>query len=162
MGRDGITGLVVLAASLLLFWGTLGLERHPMVPVGPGFYPRIVLAITAGFASVLIVADVIARRRARVVPVETGTQPKHARPNYRLVVVAFAIFTAYVVSLQWLGFRLATAAFLLVMQAALDRPKAPRRWALLAVIAIVGTAVIYLVFERYLHVLLPRGRWTGF
>jgi hypothetical protein len=78
------------------------------------------------------------------------------------VVVAFAIFTAYVVSLQWLGFRLASAVFVLVMQATLDRPKTSRRWALLAVIAIIATAVIYLVFERYLHVLLPRGRWTGF
>ena len=152
MGRDGYTGLAVLAASLLLFWGTLGLERHPMVPVGPGFYPRIVLGITAFFALMLVVSDL--RRK----PPKPGTQTF----NYTLVVVAFGIFAAYVVSLPWLGFRVSTLLFLLAMQAALDRPKTPRRWTLLAVIALVATAVIYLVFERYLHVLLPRGRWTGF
>jgi hypothetical protein len=29
-------------------------------------------------------------------------------------------------------------------------------------VALVTSAVVYFVFERYLHVLLPRGRWTGF
>lgn len=156
VGRDAITGLVVLAASLLLFWGTLGLERHPMVPVGPGFYPRIVLGITAAFALLLIVADLVSHRKRAAAAAPARTL------NYRLVVVTFGIFAAYVVSLPWLGFRLATFAFLLAMQAALDPPRTPRRWTLLAVIAIVATAVIYLVFERYLHVLLPRGLWTGF
>ena len=152
MGRDGYTGLAVLAASLLLFWGTLGLERHPMVPVGPGFYPAIVLGITAFFALLLVVSDL--RRKA--------VKPERQTFNYGLVVITFGIFAAYVVSLPWLGFRVATLLFLFAMQAALDRPKTPRRWTLLAVIAIVATAVIYLVFEQYLHVLLPRGRWTGF
>jgi hypothetical protein len=31
-----------------------------------------------------------------------------------------------------------------------------------AAVALVATAVVYLVFEQYLSVLLPRGRWTGF
>jgi len=30
------------------------------------------------------------------------------------------------------------------------------------VVALVATIVIYLAFESYLQVLLPRGRWTGF
>lgn len=162
MGRDAITGLAVLAASLALFWGTLGLERHPMVPVGPGFYPRIVLGISAAFALWLVIADMVSRRGRPVVPVAMGTQPERARANYTLVVVAFGIFGAYVVALPWLGFRVATPVFLLAMQAVLDRPRNARRWALLAVIAIVATVVTYFVFERYLHVLMPRGRWTGF
>jgi hypothetical protein len=157
MGRDGFTGLVVLAASLLLFWGTLGLERHPMVPVGPGFYPRIVLGITAGFALLMVVGDILTRRKRAAAPAAAA-----ASLDYRLVVVVFGIFGAYVVCLPWLGFRVATLVFLVAMQAALDTPKDIRRWTLLAVIAIVATAVIYLVFERYLHVLMPRGRWTGF
>ena len=37
IGRDGIAGLAVAAASLVLFWITLGLERNPLVPSGPGF-----------------------------------------------------------------------------------------------------------------------------
>lgn len=155
MGRDGYTGLAVLAASLGLFWATLGLERHPMVPVGPGFYPRIVLGITALMALALVAADLLGGRRASAPTAGPG-------PNYRLVAVVFGIFGIYVLALPWLGFRLATLLFLLAMPAALEPPRSPRRWITIAVLAVIATAATYFVFERYLHVLLPRGRWTGF
>jgi hypothetical protein len=157
VGRDGYTGLAVLAASLALFWATLGLERHPMVPVGPGFYPRIVLGLTALFALGLVVADVLGRRRRPAAPPQAPV-PR----NYRLVAAAFGLFGAYVLALPWVGFRLATLGFLLAMPVVLERPATRRRWIVVAVLAAVATAVVYLVFERYLHVLLPRGRWTGF
>ena len=169
MGRDGYTGLVVLAASLALFWGTLGLERHPMVPVGPAFYPRIVLGIVAVMALALVVMDFWGRRRLGprlrggddaqgVVPAQAGTQS----PNYVLVVSAFAIFTLYVVALPYLGFRLSTLLFLVAMPVALEPPAGLRRWAIVLALALVATLVTHYVFEHYLHVLLPRGRWTSF
>jgi putative tricarboxylic transport membrane protein len=156
IGRDGITGLVVLAASLFLFWATLGLERHPMVPVGPGFYPRIVLGITAALAFCLVLVDFIAHRAGRAPAGGAGAT------GYGQVVVAFAIFGAYVVALPYLGFRLATLAFLLVMQFALERPANARSWIVLVIVAGVATVACYYVFEAYLKVLLPRGRWTDF
>ena len=76
--------------------------------------------------------------------------------------IAFAIVGAYVVLLPLVGFRVATVLFVGALQAALDRPRTARQWAVLAAIAL-GTAVVsYFVFERYLLVLLPRGAWTGF
>ena len=62
MSRDGISGLAVLAASLVLFALTLDLKDNPMVPVGPGFYPRIVLALTALLSLGLVVSDVLSRK----------------------------------------------------------------------------------------------------
>jgi len=159
MGRDTITGLAVLAASLVLFWATLGLERHPMVPVGPGFYPRIVLGITALMALLLVVVDVLERRKAVA---KAGEAEGAARPDYGLVLAAFAVFAAYVIALPYLGFRIATLAFLIVMQAVLEPPRGVRRWAIVLAVALVATAASYYAFERYLHVLLPRGLWTGF
>lgn len=159
MGRNTITGLAVLAASLALFWATLGLERHPMVPVGPGFYPRIVLGITAAMALLLVVLDVLGRRK----PGAKASEPAGAaRPDYGLVVAAFAVFAAYVLALPYLGFRIATLAFLIVMQAVLEPPRGVRRWVVVLAVALVATAASYYAFERYLHVLLPRGLWTGF
>jgi putative tricarboxylic transport membrane protein len=158
MGRDTITGLAVLAASLALFWATLGLERHPMVPVGPGFYPRIVLGITAAMALLLVVVDVLERRKAAA----KAGEAEGARPDYGLVLAAFAVFAAYVLALPYLGFRIATLAFLIVMQAVLEPPRGARRWAIVLAVALVATAASYYAFERYLHVLLPRGLWTGF
>ena len=160
MSRDGYTGLVILAASLGLFWATLGLERHPMVPVGPGFYPRIVLGITGAMALLLVVLDVVAQRRRR--PAAGAAPAPGARPNYGLVVAAFAIFAAYVVALPWAGFRLATFAFVVALQALLEPPRTPARWTLVVAVALATTVATYLAFETYLQVLLPRGRWTGF
>jgi putative tricarboxylic transport membrane protein len=158
VGRDAITGLVILAASLFLFWITLGLKRHPLVPVGPEFYPQLVLGATALLALLLVISDVVRQRHARPLPSAPA-----ARANYTLVVIAFAIFAVYVIALPYLGFRLATFAFLIALPLALEPPRsARRRWVLVLVVALLATVVTHLVFENYLQVLLPRGRWTGF
>ena len=83
LSRDGWGGLVVLATSLLLFWATLGLKENPLVPIGPGFYPRIVLGATAVLSLWLVIADVFARK----------TEPAAREPlNYGLVAMMFAVF----------------------------------------------------------------------
>jgi len=156
MGRDAITGLVVLAASLVLFWGTLGLEGHPMVPVGPEFYPRILVAVMAILAASVVAVDVVAHRQGRAKP------PAAERARYGLVVMAFAIFAVYVIAMPYVGFRAATLVFLLAMQCALEPPATRRRWVAVLLVAIATTVVAHFVFEGYLKVLLPRGRWTGF
>ena len=153
MSRDGWAGLAVLAASLFLFWLTLGLHDNPLVPIGPGFYPRIVLGLTAALAAILVLSDL--RRSGR-----PSAQAGGAR--YRTVLLHFALFGAYVLVLPGLGFRLATLAYVAVANAALDPPRGVKGWLRVAALSIVATALVYFVFERYLSVLLPRGRWTGF
>jgi len=157
IGRDGIAGLVLLAISLVLLVQSFQLPSLPIVPVGPGFYPAIVLSFMAAASALLVVQDVIKHRTPAGAVV--GDAP---RRNYRLVVIAFAIVTAYVALLPLLGFRIATVLFVGTLQAALDRPKSARQWAVLAAIALGTAAVSYVIFERYLLVLLPRGAWTGF
>jgi hypothetical protein len=155
IGRDGIAGLVLLAISLVLLVQSFQLPSLPIVPVGPGFYPAIVLSFMAAASALLVLQDMLKPRESAA----AGGAP---RRNYRLVVIAFAIVGAYVALLPLLGFRLATVLFVAALQAALGRPRTARDWAVLAAIAIGTAAVSYFVFERYLLVLLPRGAWTGF
>ena len=157
MGRDTITGGVVLVASIALYWATFSLEHNPLVPIGPAFYPRIVLAITAAFAAALVAVDVVKHGRSG-----PAARPRGPAPRYAMVVLLFAIFGAYVLALPLVGFRLATFAFVAVMQAALEPPRTPRRWAIVAAVALAATAGTYYVFDGYLQILLPRGRWTDF
>lgn len=156
LSRDGWAGLAVLTASLVLFWLTLGLKGNPMVPIGPGFYPRIVLGITAVLALLLVAADWFAARKPAPPP-----QPQPQR-NYRLVTVMFLVFGVYCGALPYLGFRVATFVYLAASNALLDPPRGARGWGRVGLIALVATVVTYYVFERYLLVLLPRGRWTDF
>ena len=157
MARDGYAALVIFTGSVFLYWATLGLQQHPLAPVSPGFYPRIVLGATAGLSALLAVQDVVNRRRRRV---SEATPERKA--DYGRVLRAFAVFGAYVLVLPYLGFRIATCAFLVAMQVTLEWPRAGRRWIAVAAVALVGTAITYSVFELYLKVLLPRGRWTSF
>ena len=157
IGRDGIAGLILLAISLVLLVQSFQLPSLPIVPVGPGFYPAIVLSFMAAASALLVLQDIIKLRTPAVAG--AGDPP---RRNYRLVVIAFAIVGAYVALLPLLGFRVATVLFVGTLQAALGRPQTARQWIVLAAIALGTAAVSYVVFERYLLVLLPRGAWTGF
>ena len=157
MSRDGIAGLAVLAASLVLFALTLDLKVNPMVPVGPGFYPRIVLGLTAVLSLGLVIGDLLARRKRGAAP-----EPKKDRLNYPLVAMSFAVFALYAVALPWLGFRIATFLFVGGANALLDPPRGAKGWGRALVLAVLTSLVTWLVFERWLSVLLPRGRWTGF
>ena len=152
LSKDGWGGLAVLAASLFLFALTLGLKDNPLVPIGPGYYPRIVLAITAAFALAVVVSDWMTPKRASIAE----------KLNYLLVIEMFAVFGLYVGALPYLGFRITTFFYIAATNALLDFPKNLRGWARAGLVALITTVVVYYVFERYLTVLLPRGRWTDF
>jgi putative tricarboxylic transport membrane protein len=131
------------------------MPKSALVPIGPDFYPRIALGVTALLSAVLVLEGVLAGLR----PAEPAAG---ARPNYRLVVETFAIFFLYVGLLPELGFRIATFLFLIVLQAVIEPPRSRLRWLAINLVALVTTLATYLLFERYLSVLLPRGRWTDF
>jgi hypothetical protein len=103
------------------------------------------------------VQDLFARRA------EPADVPASAPPRrvYGLVALSFIIVALYLVLLPLLGYRIATVLFVAALQATLEKPTTWRQWAVLAAIAIGTSAVTYLVFERYLSVLLPRGSWTN-
>ncbi len=151
LSRDGIAGLVCLGGSLWFLALTRGLPQPALVPIGPAFYPRIVLTITAVLSAALVVSDLVRRRGV----------PRPAAVRYRLVVMTFVIFGGYVALLPSLGYRVATFLFVGGLQAVLERPRG-RRWGLVLAVALLTSLATYYVFEGYLSVLLPRGRLTGF
>jgi hypothetical protein len=158
LGRDGIAGLIGLAVSLVLLPFAYGLPKLPIVPIGPGFYPTIVLVFMAAICALLVAQDAAAQRRPRAAGEISEQQP---RPAYGLVLAAFLIVAAYVALLPQIGFRLATVLFVGAFQGAIERPSTLRAWIGLVIVAVLTSAVTYYVFDQYLSVLLPRGRWTG-
>jgi hypothetical protein len=159
IGRDGIAGLIGLAISLALLPQAFGLPKLPIVPVGPGFYPAMVLIFMAFTSAVLVLQDVLAQRRAAA----AGAVPPRAGPGraYGLVAAAFAAVGAYIALLPLIGFRMATVLFVAAFQLVLEWPATLRQWAIVAAVAVGTTGITYLVFNDYLLVLLPRGSLTG-
>jgi putative tricarboxylic transport membrane protein len=108
--------------------------------------------LTALFALALLAFDLLRKT----------TPPAGPRAAYGAVALHFAMFAVYAVALPWVGFRIATFAYVAATNALLDVPRSARGWlrvALLALCTVLGT---YYVFEHYLSVLLPRGRWIDF
>ena len=160
LSRDGVGGLVVFAGSLVLFWMTLGLKDSPLVPIGPGFYPRIILGLTAVLSFAMFVNDWLDQRNA---PPPASVAPrKKSSLNYTLVAIMFAVFAAYTVALPFIGFRIATFAYVAATNAILSPPTKPAHWVRVVVLALVTAFATHQLFEHYLSVLLPRGRWTAF
>jgi ABC-type xylose transport system permease subunit len=160
MTRDGIAGLICLALSIAMLVLTRGLPQSSFVPVGPDFYPRIVLVIMAVLSALLIASD-LWRKRKQNAQATVGVESAPAIRNYPLVAMTFAVFAGYVILLPLTGYRLATFLFMVALQAVIDPPRSARRWAAVLVSALASAAVTYVIFDHYLSVLLPRGSWTG-
>ena len=157
--RDSISGLICLVISLAMLFMTLALPPASMVPIGPAFYPRIVLIVTAFLSLILVVMDLRAARAGANVP--AATPQAVPAPNYRLVLVTFVLFGLFIALLPKLGFRISTFLFVLALQIPLEWPRSPMRWLLVLLVAIATSAICHFVFEDYLLVLLPRGTWSG-
>ncbi len=83
IGRDGITGLILLAISLFLLFKSFQLPSLPIVPVGPGFYPAIVLSFMAAASALLVLQDLMKRRPEAVVAAPDSSL--HASSRLRIV-----------------------------------------------------------------------------
>lgn len=152
MGRDTAIGIGLLALCGLLYWQAGLVPVPPFIPIGPAFYPRVMLIFLAGLAVWLIAEDLLKKRIAPGETKKTGGPT----PNYRRVLWGFLIFLGYVACLDLIGFVTSTFLFILGLSWAIGPRKARELPKLFAVAA--GTALVcYLLFEKYLYVFLPRG-----
>lgn len=156
LSRDGVAGLVCLAISLAMLALTWGLPPAVLVPIGPAFYPRVVVIVMAFLSALLIWLDLSAAR-ARAAAPAVAAPPA----NYRLVLATFIEFGLYIALMPLIGFRLSTFLFVAALQVTLEWPESNVRWALVVLIAVATSILCHFIFEDYLSVLLPRGTWTG-
>ena len=91
--RATLAGLICLAGSLGLLAVSFGLPQVPLVPVGPGFYPRIVLTGMT-LLSVALIAQDWRARRALAAGQESRAGDAALHAGYRLVVLSFVVFGA--------------------------------------------------------------------
>jgi putative tricarboxylic transport membrane protein len=152
MRRDTGIGIGLLALCGLLYWQVGLVSAPPFVPIGPAFYPRVILILLAGLAVWLIAEDLLRRRT----PTRKAVKHDGVAPNYRRVLLGFIIFLAYVAGLSLIGYLVATFLFVLGLSWSIG-PRNVREIPKLVTIAVVTTLATYLIFEKYLYVFLPRG-----
>jgi putative tricarboxylic transport membrane protein len=153
MGRDGWIGVGLLAFCGWLYANLDKIPANPFVPIGPAFYPRFLLLLTIALTLALILQEVFTEPRKK----ERATFRSWLK-DYRPTLLSFCLFCLYVLLLPKLGFLFSTILFVSSLQWLLGRPL--RRRLLGSLLIGVGTSLVtYTVFEKYLHVFLPRGAW---
>jgi hypothetical protein len=153
MRRDTGIGVGLLAFCGLIYWQAGLVSAAPFVPIGPAFYPRVVVILLACLAVWLIAEDLF---RGRVQERKAAKLAGPA-PNYRKVLLGFVAFLAYVAGLSLIGYPAATFLFVLGLSWAIG-PRNVRELPKLVAIAAGTVLATYLIFEKYLYVFLPQGR----
>jgi hypothetical protein len=137
---------IFLVAGAAMWWETFRETYHLSRAgnaMGPAFFPRLALT---GICLLAIAAIVDGwRRAAPTVRIERASQ----------VAGAIAATTLYCVGILWIGFLLATIAFVLLLPPLLGY----RRWPVLAPVAIGYAIIVWYVFQNVLLIILPASPW---
>jgi hypothetical protein len=140
---DTVSACLALALSGLYYYKITGLEKRGFKSgeLGPEVFPTLVVIIFAGLATILLVKGLVSKPEKR----EKLTR------NWRRMAISMLSCVGYVALLSQAGFLIATAVFLVFFVWLYGARKI---W-VIAAASVVPTAVIYLVFWKFFHILLP-------
>jgi putative tricarboxylic transport membrane protein len=149
ISADRLTALILIGIFIVY-----GLEGHALESslgvdvVGPGFLPSAIAVLGIAAGAVLLFS--------------TGAAPKQVEKSQAGVhlraLVPVGVMLIYVLSLQFIGYPIATFAFLALMFRYFGAPS----WWRAVLFALAATAIAVVIFVYGLHVRLPRGMLVSF
>ena len=150
MNKDVLSGAILLAVAAAYFWATLQIPDSSLSDeVGAQGLPRILAALLAGLALLIIVRGVVVARKAAVA-VGADEQAEAEAPLPRALGL-LAIAAGYIVVAPLVGFGPALALLIAVV-AIYEGMRFS--WGL-AVVAAAGALAFWLLFVRLLGVEQP-------
>lgn len=148
--NDAILGAVFVAVAILIIVEARTFPTLPDQPFGPGTFPTIIAAVMLAAGAVLVLSGLRERAPAVRLADWIGTRGAARR---MLAVPVFVI--AYILLSGTVGFPLLVPVLLAALLMTMDvRPLTA------VVVALLGTAAIWLLFARLLMVPLPLGLLT--
>lgn len=159
MKKDEIVanGVVVFFFSLMLFFASRmhGVKRFG--DMGSEFWPIMILSGAVILSSALLIGSIRKFLREKkpggataAISAEALSARKQGQRKYWLAVICLL---GYIIIMPWIGFILSTFLFIYAFILALEE----RRKLVLAISPILVTALMVLVFGRFLSLPLPRG-----
>jgi putative tricarboxylic transport membrane protein len=150
--RDRLTGIICGLLSLAYLYFATKIPATTMEgDPGPQVFPYI-----AGGIMLLSSISMLLRR-----PPKEKEAPWLSRPELKRMWGLFAIFVAYVVLLQYIGYTIPTFLVLTVMCLLFSRGRVQLKpWQAVLYSAVV-TVVVFLLFTKLLGVVLPIGKFKA-
>lgn len=154
INRDIVTGSLTLALGAVIFVASFGVKDFAATGVGAGFMPRLAAMLFALLGSVLLLETWRSRRAVGAAKADRRAAPRSG--GLGPVLLSACLMAAYVGLLNVLGFVVASALYVFCQTLILAK-RAPRRYVLFAVIAVVTSVAAYNLFVRAFQVMLPTG-----
>ncbi len=144
-------GLIMLMVGLAYLWATTNIPRKH-----DGIDASFVPYILGSMCSLLGVLQLLAA--AKLKPAADASASK---VDYSTLLKTLALIAGYVALLSWVGFPIMTAVYLITQIYVLTPADQKPRWVLYASVAVVTSAVVYLLFRNAFDLMLPLG-WLDF
>lgn len=148
--KDVISGAALLALGVLLFATSFSIPRGAEMGVGAGFMPKLMSILLAIAGLVMVVQGKAAAVQAKDKAAEIDGA------NYKAVVLSLVYLGLFVALLSRLGFVITTFAYIF-FQTILFCPVDRRNYKIITLVAVVATALIYIIFAKGFKLLLPAG-----
>lgn len=146
-------GLIMLMVGLGYLWATTNIPRKH-----DGIDASFVPYILGSLCSFLGVLQLLAAARLQAASAKGASD---SAADYATVWKTLALIVAYVALLSWVGFPIMTVAYLIAQFYVLTPADQKPRWVLYATVAVVSSAVVYLLFRHAFDLILPLG-WLDF
>jgi hypothetical protein len=159
MKRDEIiVNLVIIAFFIFMLINSLKLhEIRRFGEVGSGFWPILILSTATLLSIILLISNLIKFQREKkqaseevLISPEAKIDLKSRRRKFALSVILLLI---YVIIMPWIGFVLSTLIYVLAFILALEE----RRKYVLIISPILVTALIVIIFAKFIVIPFPRG-----
>jgi putative tricarboxylic transport membrane protein len=143
-----LAGLALAAGLVVASRGLDAVAREGQL--GPGFWPRLVLA---GVGLACLLKALSEWRRATPDPAPGAETESAGEISRARLAAGIALIVLYVLATPWLGFMLATPAFI----AAFMMLAGARSALAIASNAVAGTVILLYTFVRIVYLPLPKG-----
>ena len=148
-----ILGLIMLMVGLGYLWATTNIPRkHDGIDAS--FMPYIL----GSLCSFLGVLQLFAAAKLQAA---SSKETKASTADYVTVWKTLALIVSYVALLSWVGFPIMTVVYLIAQFYVLTPADQKPRWVLYAAVALLTSAVVYLLFRHAFDLILPLG-WLDF
>ncbi|MCX5820904.1 MAG: tripartite tricarboxylate transporter TctB family protein [Deltaproteobacteria bacterium] len=155
-------GEIVLSAVCLVFFSFMFYEALELRgvgrfgEVGSGFWPLLSLGVTTILSLVWLISNLRQYSREKVGTAEEPPTPEtivEAWRRRRKIALCSVCLLGYIILTPWIGFILSTILFILSFVLALEE----KRKLVLIISPLLITAVIIVVFAKFITIPLPRG-----
>ena len=160
--RDVICGGVIMLCAVILFIATFSIKSLLGMNPGPEFMPRLA-SVLLFLVALGITVEGLQNVKHHVVEEVSEEEAAYRKAGNRKVLYSAILIGFYVFSLETLGFVISTLIYEFCQMIVLTPMGKKKNYVLFGIITVISTVFFYIVFTRFLYLMLPAGllRYVG-